>query len=323
MKITGRGPRFTIRVLRHFFRKSEYTEQYVQYHGQDGNDIVRESILKSLQAKHGLMIAKFGTIELKTVVGYLLDHGSFSLHLLREQLLDRVNIMPQDRLDSLCKNAGFFPNDLLLQDKFAELMLDDIKELDIIGSNCYEEKYLWDIIKSTKRIEINSYLAPFLWDNPWTSVLEGKSVLVIHPFETSIIHQYSNHERLFDNPAVLPQFKNLRTIKAVQSIAGSKTSFKDWFEALDYMKGEIDKIDYDIAIIGCGAYGFPLAAHVKRKGKIAIHMAGWTQMLFGIYGKRWIEDQPEFARYINKYWIRPLESERPDNAKAVEGGCYW
>ena len=39
--------------------------------------------------------------------------------------------------------------------------------------------------------------------------------------------------------------------------------------------------------------------------------------------KRWIEDQPEFARYINKYWIRPLESERPDNAKAVEGGCYW
>ena len=26
--------------------------------------------------------------------------------------------------------------------------------------------------------------------------------------------------------------------------------------------------------LGCGAYGFPLAAHVKRMGKKAIHMGG-------------------------------------------------
>ena len=33
------------------------------------------------------------------------------------------------------------------------------------------------------------------------------------------------------------------------------------------MKMQMDEEDYDIALIGCGAYGMSLAAHAKRKGK--------------------------------------------------------
>ena len=50
------------------------------------------------------------------------------------------------------------------------------------------------------------------------------------------------------------------------------------------MKSQMDQTDYDIALIGCGAYGFPLAAHAKRMGKQAIHMGGSLQLLFGIRG---------------------------------------
>lgn len=89
------------------------------------------------------------------------------------------------------------------------------------------------------------------------------------------------------------------------------------------MKDEISKLDFDIALIGCGAYGMCLAAHVKRMGKQAVHLAGWTQMLFGVYGERWIKDQPKYSKYINDYWIRPLESEKPKGAEKVENGCYW
>lgn len=32
--------------------------------------------------------------------------------------------------------------------------------------------------------------------------------------------------------------------------------------------------DYDICLIGYSAYGFPLAAHAKRKGKKAVHLGG-------------------------------------------------
>lgn len=90
---------------------------------------------------------------------------------------------------------------------------------------------------------------------------------MVHPFVDSIQKQYQRKTLLHKHPDTLPNFE-LKTIKAVQSIGGKcNEGFRDWFEALEYMKAEIDKTDYDICILGCGAYGFPLAAHVKRMGK--------------------------------------------------------
>ena len=121
----------------------------------------------------------------------------------------------------------------------------------------------------------------------------------MHPFAESIQSQYSKRELLFENQYVLPEFKSLRVIKAVQSIAGNPCGFDTWFEALDYMKREMEKEDFDIALIGCGAYGFPLTVHANRMGKVGIHLAGWLQMLFVISGKRWVEDQPQYATFIH------------------------
>jgi hypothetical protein len=121
----------------------------------------------------------------------------------------------------------------------------------------------------------------------------------------------------------LPDFE-LKTIKAVQTVAGEKSEHSSWFTALDYMKIQMDAIDYDVAIIGCGAYGLPLAAHAKRKGKKAIHLAGVTQLLFGIKGKRWENYIVwPYKNLFNDHWIRPGEHERPQNAQVVEGACYW
>ena len=98
-----------------------------------------------------------------------------------------------------------------------------------------------------------------------------------------------------------------KTIKAVQHIAGKTTKFKEWFEALDYMKSVISNIDLDIFWIGAGAHGFPLADYVKRLGKKALAMGGSLQLLFGIKGKKW--ENPNFysvfnySRLMNKYWV--------------------
>ena len=130
-------------------------------------------------------------------------------------------------------------------------------------------------------------------------------VLVIHPFATTIRNQYARKNLVFPND-FLPDFE-LHTVKAVQTAAGEvDIRFETWFDALQYMKDEMDKIDYDAAIIGCGAYGMLLA--------------GATQILFGIMGKRW-ENTTRHA--VNEYWVRPLEEETPKNAGKVEGGCYW
>lgn len=110
-------------------------------------------------------------------------------------------------------------------------------------------------------------LEPFWSKQPWTKALENKKILVIHPFAEAISKQYNQREVLFNNPTMLPQFKDFHVIKAVQSLGGDDKRFSDWFEALDWMKNEMDKIDYEICLIGCGAYGFPLAAYAKNKGK--------------------------------------------------------
>lgn len=200
-----------------------------------------------------------------------------------------------------------------------------MQEIDILGSYIKQEEQIKEYLPECTRINLKGYYAPFLWKHPWTRILEGKRVLVVHPFADSIEKQYKKRMYLFDDPEVLPEFKSLTTIKAVQSIAGNgtQTGFRDWFEALQWMENEIDGKEYDIAVIGCGAYGFSLTAHVKRQGKIAVHLAGWTQMLFGIYGNRWIKDQPEFKKYVNEFWVRPAESEKPDGVKSVENACYW
>ena len=107
--------------------------------------------------------------------------------------------------------------------------------------------------------------------------------------------------------------------RAVQTIAGNKDPrFNNWFEALDLMYNEAMSKDFDVAIIGCGAYGFPLAAKLKAAGKIAIHMGGATQYLFGVTGARWGK-----SKLVNENWIRPFPEERPEGYKTVEDGCYW
>ena len=123
----------------------------------------------------------------------------------------------------------------------------------------------------------------------------------------------------------MPSFK-LHVLKAVQSVSGTN-NFKDWFDALEYMKKEMDKINYEIVLIGCGAYGFPLAAHAKRMGKKAIHIGGSLQLFFGIKGKRWESEgyknsQNDYSTLFNDHWIRPSE-ETPRTAKDVENSCYW
>ena len=110
------------------------------------------------------------------------------------------------------------------------------------------------------------------------------------------------------------------------SIAGEKTEFKTWFDALDFMKKQMDQTDYDIALIGCGAYGMHLAAHAKRMGKKSFHLGGTLQLLFGIIGKRWENDPNIYYSYkqlFNEHWTRPMNEEKPENSHLIEDGCYW
>ena len=225
----------------------------------------------------------------------------------------------------LCNNAGFFPNKTLAIKRFCRLYVDSIRETDYLGMCLWapEELFVDNYAESMKGCFSSGVLDILLLDDPWTSALEGKRVLVISPFSESIMHQYERRELIFpDKPEYLPRF-DLNVLKAIQSVGGKGAiGYKDWFDAFEYMKRQIEEIEFDIALLGCGAYGMPLAAFIKSIGKQAIYMGGCLQLMFGIIGKRW-ENREYVKKYVNEYWVRPSESERPSELQNVEGGCYW
>jgi hypothetical protein len=201
-------------------------------------------------------------------------------------------------------------------------MLQDMQQVDLLGSWIFKESQFKRELSKAAKCPLSD-LEPYFHQRPWSAALEGKTVLVVHPFVKTIEKQYARRQLLFSHPEVLPDFE-LKTIQSVQSIGTThgRQQFSDWFEALESMEQKIAQTEFDVAIIGCGAYGLPLAAHVKRLGKRAVHLGGATQILFGIKGKRW-EDIPAFAKLFNEHWVRASEEDRPDNYREIEGGSYW
>jgi hypothetical protein len=90
---------------------------------------------------------------------------------------------------------------------------------------------------------------------------------------------------------------------------------------VESFKKQMDKISYDVAIIGTGASSLPLAAHAKKMGKKGIHLGGGVQILFGVKGGRWDNNIGQY--YYNENWTRPYKDETPEKFKNIEGGCYW
>lgn len=299
---------------------------------QSSND----KIYSLLVADNPCMISRFGTVEINCINNYLcvtdISHSYFRR--IWSYITDKTHTPWWDTsIFQKLYTTGVFPLNQETAENFSERYLQDIPEIDLLGCHQYYEKFM-PLREDVIRVQLEM-LYPFFVERPWTRALRGKSVLVVHPFTESIQEQYKRRSLLFENPDVLPDF-NLITLKAVQSIGGTCADYASWFDALKAMEDQISRIEFDVCILGCGAYGLPLAAHVKRLGKKVVHLGGGTQLLFGILGKRWIEQYHEIWHYrpgidininyrplFNKHWISPNASERPANAGKVENACYW
>lgn len=291
-------------------------------------DELNEYIYNGLMAEPPFMVARFGSIELDAALyPYLVSLPLWKRYQLYAQkkipFLRYTPEYAQHLMNPLCNNAGFFPNDIRLLAKFSEKMrLEDSSCCCCCCCCCWNnEDLMIPFFSPDIQFAELSDLDQFDTSHPWFRALAGKKVLVVHPFAKTIEAQYQKREHLWANPDILPEFE-LHTIKAVQSIAGEKVPYNDWFDALHSMENQMDAIDYDVAIIGCGAYGFSLTAHAKRMGKKAIHLGGATQLLFGIKGKRW-DEMFNVNKYYNEYWVYPSIEETPKHKERVEGGCYW
>ena len=67
----------------------------------------------------------------------------------------------------------------------------------------------------------------------------------------------------------------------------------------------------------------PLAAYIRGNlSRSAIYVGGGTQLMFGIWGSRWV-GRPDVKAIANEFWVHPSKSEVPSNAKKLEGAAYF
>ncbi len=157
---------------------------------------------------------------------------------------------------------------------------------------------------------------------PWSHALEGKRVLVVHPFEESIRRGYETRARINGVRELLPEFADLVTLRPPVTFLNTE-AVTSWDWSLGVLTSKMAHIDYEVAIFGAGGYGLPAAAFAKATGKTAVHLGGATQLLFGIRGLRWL-DHKKIGPWMDDSWISPTLAERPPGYEHFEGGKgYW
>ncbi len=274
---------------------------------------------------------------LETTDGFLVGrmHGLESDALLEYVAAgdDASGIRPKT-LGHLCQTPGFYakadpcgcfattrPMDVLKQ--WCDIYLQSLRECDILATlgmlqynslveDCYDEIHVWSCVQL----------------HQWLPYLEGKRVLVISPFEKTIRRQYDTKDfsRIFKHFGTLqgmPQFTypnfELLTINAPNTVKGNEPfPHNNWMESFEELLRQVDGLEFDIAITGCGAYGMPIAHYVKTTGRGGIQAGAYAQVMFGIKGQRW-----KSQGWWNEHWVYPSREETPPSFRSIEGGDYW
>jgi hypothetical protein len=285
----------------------------VNLRGQDVSDIISEAIRK----KNPFMLSRFGSVEIGWYVQYKLLSMSYTSRVLS---FIKCKTSTWQQTGRIIDNMTFVPKSINATEAFIDTMDMAIPQIDLLGS--------WLKLEQSVHVKLSDYakfaylldIEPYYHKTPWSESLAGKKVLVIHPMVKSIEQQYNKRTMLFENRNLLPEFELI----TLQAKYFDDPVYDTWLKIYLFYLEEIYKMDFDVAIIGCGSWGMPVAAQIKKMGKIAIHLGGATQLLFGIIGTRWETLYPGFKeRFVNEHWVRPMHEETPGWAKNYENNTYW
>lgn len=278
----------------------------------DANDL----IFRAISSKSPFMAARLGRGEIR-----FLSNVRTRLGMSKLEALVHLGLQGED---FIWNKEPWFRSRLggsrRLANEFLEIYLDAMTEVDVLGS-WSEGEAIFANYFSNFGVDLLSSLEPFLHQDPWSRALEGKTVLVVHPFSASIQSQYQkSRAKLFADTRVLPEMNLITMVPYMEGIRDLRRGMT-LVDAFNEMREEMLAIKSEVVIIGAGPLGFPLAAEAKRMDRCAIHLGGATQRLFGIKGKRWDDAKDPFP---NDYWVRPLPEETPlASMNVYDRGAYW
>jgi len=149
-------------------------------------------------------------------------------------------------------------------------------------------------------------------------------LLVVTSFPLSVRRQLPSLRSI--HPTMDLSGLSIRVLGAPQAYSWNKEGqlHADWVQSLNSLEEspEWDPAINQVALLGCGAFGMPLAAHAQSRGMASIYVGGRAPTLFGVVGKH-DRALPQVRARMNAFWISPIAEETPRGKEAVEGGVYW
>lgn len=240
----------------------------------------------------------------------------------------------------LCQNNDFFINgcgiyftskDSCLE--YCKRYIEAIKKVDLYGAypkgNHPNQELLTNYLDQHNvniTIDINflfyyEYAFFEKWKNILKKIYNNKKILVVSSHKESIKHQIPYLKYI--NPIL--SNCTFQVIRPPQTSCGNHGNI-DWSEHLNQFWTKLNEVsDFDIALVAAGGYSILISEYIYEKmNKSVIYPGGGLQLYFGIMGNRWKKWWKYHIKGSEKYWIEPLEIDKPSNSHLVDGnGAYW
>lgn len=305
------GEKLYFRISRKLFPRevlSSYGNRSIMFESVSANAMLKHLMANCIPCSVG----KLGATELSLCCEFLeMKKGT------RKRFSDSI-------VHEIFINSGVYPQSESALIKFAECYIRYCGSLShlAVWYRPGEKEFVTGYMERAKLFRLQGLdPIPFRSDS-WLQGLANKRVLVISPFTRSVQKQYENREKIWSNcPGFLPSF-TLLCLKAPLSAGLVTPELPDWETSLNALISQMNSLEFDIVLVGAGAFSIPLTVEAEKRGAASVHLGGQLQIIFGIMGGRWIENET-LRQVVNEFWVRPSGDEVPKNYKQNEGGCYW
>jgi len=152
------------------------------------------------------------------------------------------------------------------------------------------------------------------------NLMENKTVLIVSPFAMLMRQQVlsGNCANIYSN---FPKNVTIIPFQAEYTFF-NKGNDSNILETVERYKGKIKDINFDLALVSCGAYSHllvPFIADELNKDAITSFATIITDA-FGIYSKR---SGNRSESNTAKFWLQIPDEYKPENFMKIENGCYW
>lgn len=292
-----------------------------------------------------MKIIRIGNTELHLTFIYFVE--CYCGKILTNNEIKKINEIKNRYIDWIYKTAGYYDKDVKIEHKYnlshytdnlknyIDGLLESYKNADILYNPfvCFLNKYmeLKKYIKPyLKYLNCNMIVNDFIYTlKDIKSFILNKKVLLITPFCDLIKQQIENNNF---NVLYNDIYKNTEFVYYTFPYKFFNTGeHNNNFETLEIIKNEIIKLDFDIALLSCGADAGFLADYIHALNKCSIYVGGILPVFFGIFGKREIGNSKNKLLFENEniddftpYIITEIPDKyKPTKYNEIENGCYW